>query len=175
MSKSNRFFIINDIDRPYARHIVERFSDQKATYIHPELINWNENNGFFQITDECTDVEDFGLSIDIHRDKVTFRQTGPSTATYRDGKPRHWQGESSFSLPLYGILKIPKINSTTTILWTSPDLPDWSIENHGNNVYNVISNGIIYDTFTHYSKNRDKVIEEWFTEKIISNLIKDTE
>lgn len=175
MGHPNRFFIMNDFDRPDQEHVVERFSGQKAAYIHPRLRNWNDNNGYFQINEKCTDIEDFGFSIDIYENpdtgvenKAVFCKTRPSVATYYDGRPRHWQGDTNFALILHDV---DKVKITKKSVWECEALPNIKIENSGGNIYHVLEDGYEIDLFTDYGEDKNKVVEEWFDLKIILNLI----
>ena len=158
----NKFYIVNDCDRPDQEHVVEMFSGKKATYIHPRLRDWNKNNGFFQINEGCTDLEDFGFSINIRGDRAVFTKVRSSVATYPDGKHRHWQGNTTFNLPLYKALLINKKQ-----VWSCGKLPEIEVENLGSNIFHVIECGDEIDCFTNYGENKDRVVEQWFRQKMI--------
>ena len=165
------FYIVNDVDRPDERHVVERFIGRKGAYIHPDLRKWNDNNGYFQIVSGCTNIKDFGFSIEIIKntntgikDRVTFNKTGPSTATYKDGRKRPWQGKNSFSLLPYGV---PALVISKKIVWSCEDMPEVTIENCGGSIYHVMIEGKESYVFTNHDKNKVKAVKEWFNEEII--------
>lgn len=97
------FFIINDMDKPCERHVVQKIGPHQYKYLHPDLANWN----IMEDSKMTTNMKDFGFSVTIEGNRVHFRQTGLSCAKYYDGSPRQWQGEDEFVL-LYqpGIVKL---------------------------------------------------------------------
>ena len=85
-------FIVNDFDRPDHRHLTIRNEDGLLYYIHPELEKWK---GMSVTT--ATPLEAFGIMHTIEGDLITGELLHPSVATYRDGRPRKWQGPIKFS------------------------------------------------------------------------------
>lgn len=94
----NRFFILNDFDRPAPETIVAKRSDGYY-YIHPKL-KYDENHWAMQAGSQLTPIENFGISVEIIANKLFGELTHASCATYRDGKPRLWQGPHLFSFHL---------------------------------------------------------------------------
>ncbi|RLB66448.1 MAG: hypothetical protein DRH08_06180 [Deltaproteobacteria bacterium] len=95
------FFIINDVDRPDADHVVQKLNDKgECRYISQRLKHW----GKMQLNEESIDMRDFGFDVDeIVETKVKammFTKQRKSKATYRDGSVREWQGDPVFSLLL---------------------------------------------------------------------------
>ncbi len=165
MSGSKRFYIVNDVDRPYESHVVEKISGNMGVYIHPTLCNWNKKHGNFTINPECTDVRDFGFSIKANKDKVIFERVGPSIATYKDGKKREWQGLDYFTMISYAV---PGLIIDKKTVWRCEIVPEVTIENHGNHVYDIVVKGDILGNyvFTNYKTDKDEVVKEWFDEEI---------
>ena len=95
----NEYYIINEIDRPDADHVVQKINDRgECCYISERLKKW----ATLQLRDNSTNMKDFGFDIDeIIKSgiKVTmFTKQRASKATYRDGEIRQWQGEPVFTL-----------------------------------------------------------------------------
>lgn len=95
----NRFYIIDDHDRPEGMMIAERREDG-FYYIHPKLKNVKAHHAM-QPT-RPTPVEDFGIEITISDGMISGKQVRDSVATYRDGKPRKWQGYPEFKFQYKG-------------------------------------------------------------------------
>jgi len=89
------FFIINDFDKPYEKLVMVKDGDL-LRYIHPE----NKSCSPVNICKESTDLKEFGFDIFVVDGIARFVQSRPSTATYRDGKPRSWQGAKEFEIIL---------------------------------------------------------------------------
>ena len=89
------FFIVNDFDRPDEERIAQRRADGKFYYIHPTL---REVKRYWGMTPaNPTPLESFGISIALIDGKFRGCHDTESTATYRDGRHRRWQGEHLFS------------------------------------------------------------------------------
>ena len=90
MSDRPKYVIINDCDRPEPRMVCQWVPGVGYCYLDRSrtLPSHDGMSG-----EEATRIEDFGLSWADNADgTVSFYATGqPSTATYRDGKPRQWQ------------------------------------------------------------------------------------
>lgn len=88
-----KFYIVNEFDRPSARHITIKGKDGKFYYIHPDLRHWNE-----MVPTNPTPLEDFGIAMDMlmGNDHIHGKQGSPSVATYEDGRPRQWQDSEEF-------------------------------------------------------------------------------
>ena len=93
-----KLFIVNDFDRPDERHIAEQRPDGKFYYVHPDLRDIKDYWGM--TPDRPTPLEDFGIRTISRLGVLTGALTDRSIATYRDGRPRKWQGSSPFSFPL---------------------------------------------------------------------------
>ena len=89
------FYILNDHDRPSAEMIVYKKRNGRYRYAHPKLRNIKDYANM--TATNPTPVSYFGICIEIQGDTVTGMLTGGSIATYRDGRPRRWQGYGSFS------------------------------------------------------------------------------
>jgi len=89
------FFIVNDFDRPDEERIAQQRADGKFYYIHPTL---RKVKRYWGMTPENpTPLESFGISIALIGGEFRGCHNNESTATYRDGRPRRWQGEGLFS------------------------------------------------------------------------------
>ena len=91
------FFIVNDHDRPWEASLAERREDGKFYYVHPTL---RDDKRYHGITPEKpTPVESFGLMVDVKAGALIglMDDTASVVATYRDGRPRRWQGSRVFS------------------------------------------------------------------------------
>ena len=89
------FFIINDFDRPYEK-LVTLEEDGMLEYIHPE----NKNCAPMKSCKESTNIKDFGFDVFVVDGVARFVQTRESTAAYRDGRARSWQGAKEFEIDL---------------------------------------------------------------------------
>lgn len=94
--KAKNFYILNDVDRPDARHVIQ-IVDDHAEYLHEDLRDW----GDLRLPNESSsDLELFGFDVAIVGGFAHFTQVKESSATYQDGKPRKWQGNKEFILRL---------------------------------------------------------------------------
>ncbi len=95
-----RFFIVNQFDRPCARCIAEKRSNGLFYYIHPELRDIKAHHGMNPTAP--TSLHALGLRVEIkgHRFIAHLDPSLTATATYEDGRPRKWQGDSQFSFTL---------------------------------------------------------------------------
>lgn len=97
-----RFAIVNDCDRPYSRLVAE-FIPERGGYCY--LAQGNANDKRLKVHDGMlpyfpTAIEDFGIEVDdSFPNHYVFKVVRDSTATYRDGLLRQWQGEDTFILP----------------------------------------------------------------------------
>lgn len=95
------FFIVNDFDRPDEERIAGKGVDGKFYYIHPVL---QMVKTYWGMTPENpTPLELFGISIAVIGGEFRGCCNNESTATYPDGSPRRWQGQSLFSFPFKNI------------------------------------------------------------------------
>jgi len=85
-------FIVNDFDRPSPKHITIRKEDGLLYYVHPELEKWK---GMSVTT--AVPLEIFGIECHEELGILHGVQARPSNATYRDTRPREWQGPERFS------------------------------------------------------------------------------
>lgn len=98
MNHANKFFIINDVDRPERRHVMLMSKyDGRLLYMHPELHDW----GRMEVQPETTTMEEFGFHVSLQGDTAIFSQINKSLARYKDGSPRMWQDVKVFSLPMH--------------------------------------------------------------------------
>lgn len=97
---SAQFFIVNAIDRPYERHIARMRKDGKLDYVHPSLCK----NSFYKGMDaaEAVPIEDFGITLCVRGNMLEGALERESVVTYKDGRPRRWQGSGAFSFTLAG-------------------------------------------------------------------------
>jgi hypothetical protein len=94
---TRRFYIVNDCDRPHESMIAELCGDGKLWYLDAEKRNRYPGMS----AAEATLVQDFGLRLDVRGDVLRGEVTGtPSTACYRDGKARRWQGSDTFEIEI---------------------------------------------------------------------------
>lgn len=93
------FYIVNDIDKPCPR-LVAQVIDLKNNmeYLHPELNHWDKGDQPFPLSKFSTNLKDFGLDIVVSGTTAVFKQIRESVATYKDGRPRQWQGDTEFTL-----------------------------------------------------------------------------
>ncbi|MDR2674942.1 MAG: hypothetical protein LBC18_08775 [Opitutaceae bacterium] len=95
MKTTRRFYIVNEFDRPDKQFICERAGD--LLYYFSEYLRLRFPKGF--TLERATPVEEFGFDITaVGKGLFKFEKVRSSTATYRDGKPRQWQGDESFTL-----------------------------------------------------------------------------
>lgn len=90
------FFIINDMDRPYPRHVVQKIGLNLYKYIHPDLSNHPE----MERESGTSSLKDFGFEWTIKNGVATFVKTKGTIVQYSDGTQRNWQGEFKFHLPI---------------------------------------------------------------------------
>lgn len=72
--------------------------DGKLYYIHPELKHIKHYHGM--PADLATPLEDFGIKVEFIGNCLEGSKTEKSKAKYSDGKPREWQGQTKFSIPI---------------------------------------------------------------------------
>lgn len=89
------FFIVNDHDRPSEHHLAERRADGKFYYVHPDL--WDVKAFHGMTPTSPTPVKEFGITVEIRHGLLRGDNEFDSRATYRDGRPRRWQGARRFS------------------------------------------------------------------------------
>ena len=101
------FYIVNDFDRPDERHVVQIVGKNKkhgypeGEYIHDSLTDWCKKSGHrLCVRKSSTPLSAFGFDLTIDDGYATFTLVSGSVARYRDGRPRRWQGRSSFTLKL---------------------------------------------------------------------------
>lgn len=92
MNNENRFYIVNECDRPCARLIAERIQDGKLSYINTELRKQYPSMSMKY----ATPLESFGIEFIISGGFLIGGLIRDSKAKYRDGGARHWQGGDSF-------------------------------------------------------------------------------
>ncbi len=86
MNELLKYVIINEIDRPDKRHIVDR---ETGKYLEPSLSEYS-----FKDFERATPIIKFGFSF---RDGE-FILERESIAEYSEGRKRKWQGEKRFRL-----------------------------------------------------------------------------
>lgn len=89
-----QLYILDDHDQPCAKLLVHRMSDGTFRYCHPQMRNVKQYHGMTPTSP--TPIQDFGVYIKYEKGTIYGELQQPSIATYRDGKPRRWQGEQSF-------------------------------------------------------------------------------
>jgi hypothetical protein len=96
------FFIIDEVDRPDEKCIVQQIDSKIGKYIQPKL---NKQYEFIlKGKTERIPLQDFGITWVKKDNTFIFAKTAKSEATYKDGKPRRWQGIKLFThkaLPVY--------------------------------------------------------------------------
>ena len=94
------FYIVNRYDRPSEEHVAERRADGKFYYVHPSLRRDKRYHGM--TPDDPTPLEAFGMLVDVKAGILAVAMCGdlPHTATYPDGRKRHWQGRPVFTIRL---------------------------------------------------------------------------
>ena len=87
-----KLYIVNDTDRPCEELLAEMINN-KLWYINQEkrTLYPAMSKG------EATLLEDFGVVYRIVGNQVFGVASRKSTATYRDGSPRRWQGSGRFA------------------------------------------------------------------------------
>lgn len=90
-----KFFIINDFDRPHEKLVMAEYGDC-LRYIHAE----NKECAPLYKPKDATPIEEFGFDVFVSDNVVKFKKARESTATYRDGRPRRWQGSLEFEITL---------------------------------------------------------------------------
>ena len=94
-----RYVIVSDYDNPSAPLVAQYVDGIGYCYmgreIKPELRRFDG-----MTPSRPTNITDFGFAFREIDGIAYFEKLAPSCATYRDGKPRRWQGEESFRWPL---------------------------------------------------------------------------
>lgn len=93
-----KYYIVNEYDRPDGERIAEKRENGKFYYMHPSLRNVKQFHGMTPTNP--TPIEDFGIVWSVVDGVFHGKLTNPSIATYKDGKPRRWQGWEEFSFKL---------------------------------------------------------------------------
>lgn len=93
---AKQFFIVNEFDKPSEQNIAQ-ISNGLLFYVEPRL---NKLRMDGMLTTESTPLEDFGLELSLENGWLQGIAIRQSEATYRDGKPRRWQGSSNFRILL---------------------------------------------------------------------------
>ena len=88
-------FFISPFDACCERCVIQRHSNNLGTYLHHTLRDWKNKISILESTNA---LEDFGFTWEREGDYFVFNQTNESVATYSDGEPRKWSGETSFKL-----------------------------------------------------------------------------
>ena len=94
-----KYAIVNDVDKPYRRLVTEVIDGKHFYMARSEEVGLRQYDGMEPT--QPTFLEDFGFVMkEIEgTNRIHFNKVGASTASYRDGKPRQWQGEFAFDLP----------------------------------------------------------------------------
>lgn len=82
-------YIVNEVDRPDARHVAYRISPRRLRYTE---IEWQP----MALTKRSTPLADFGFTFREIPMGLLCCQTEKSRAKYPDGKTRPWQGDPVF-------------------------------------------------------------------------------
>lgn len=92
----NRFFIVNEVDRP-TQSLIAELRGGKLHYIAENLIDFPP-----MFPDRATPLERFGVGLHLRETEteriLTGSIFGPSQATYQGGTPRPWQGSPHFTI-----------------------------------------------------------------------------
>lgn len=88
-------YILNDIDKPHEDLVCAVDENARLRYLHERFADEPTHKP----TDEATPLSEFGFQINALSKRYVCRQLTPSRATYRDGRPRYWQGAPEFELP----------------------------------------------------------------------------
>jgi len=93
------FYIINHTDVPAQTHVVQVVNQKKEVeYLDSKLRNWHKGQPPMRLNEHSTRVELFGFKIEHVGKNVLFTKINKSTALYKDGVPRRWQGVEKFTL-----------------------------------------------------------------------------
>jgi hypothetical protein len=87
-----KFYIVNEFDRPSEKLIAEKREDGKFYYIHPDLKSWPGMS-----PTDPTPLSAFGVVFTITNGEICGDACRETSATYKDGRPRKWQGSPDFS------------------------------------------------------------------------------
>lgn len=87
------FYIVNSFDRPYER-LVTQLRDGKLYYIHAELRDVKHYKGMD--AGGATRVANFGIVLRQTTEGLHGSLEFPTTAKYRNGDPRQWQGQKQW-------------------------------------------------------------------------------
>lgn len=93
-TRTPTLYIVNDFDRPEAKHLAARRKDGKFYYVHPFLRDKKEFHGM--TPKRPVPLDDFGFAYKLEDGVITGHAVKASTATYEDGKLRQWQGGPAF-------------------------------------------------------------------------------
>ena len=88
-------FFISPFDACNERCVLQRYEDNKATYLHESLRDYK---GKVSILEATNALSEFGFTWEYHEGEYSFKQTEKPTAKYSDGEPRLWSGASEFKL-----------------------------------------------------------------------------
>lgn len=92
---AGNYYIVNEFDRPYKRLVTIKIGD---LYYYSDPILRKEYGGLS--ADHPTSLKEFGFEALELEYQVNFKRIRDSTAKYKDGTLRPWQGEDEFSLLL---------------------------------------------------------------------------
>jgi hypothetical protein len=87
----DRYFIVNDFDRPCPRLIAYMCDDGNLRYVNRDV---RQRCGSQGISSDNICLSMFGFRLNNGH----FTQVEESSATYPDGHPRPWQGLTQFSI-----------------------------------------------------------------------------
>ena len=95
-----KFAIMNCADRPCGGLVAEWIPEIGYCYNPQAIPGFEHRKQFNGMTPpHPAAIEDFGFEVTEYADYYDFHKVRESVATYYDGKPREWQGETSFTLP----------------------------------------------------------------------------
>jgi len=98
-----KYAILNTIDRPYARLVVEIIGN-KAYYMSRALEPGLKQYDGMELRHDTTGLEEFGFNFEDNGHSVTFTKVRDSVAKYSNGEIREWQGQAYFTLPKVDLL-----------------------------------------------------------------------
>jgi hypothetical protein len=87
-----KYFIVNDMDRPNKRCVTVKLKEGYFCYLDRSFKEYDGMN-----PNKPTPLEEFGFDIKEEDGAIFFKRVKESTAKYKDGKCRPWQGEDEFS------------------------------------------------------------------------------
>ena len=103
-----KYAIVNDVDQPYRRLVTEIIDGKHFYMTREEEPQLKQYDGM--TPERPAFLEDFGFVIKEVEgtNRIRFTKVNPSIVTYKDGKPRQWQGTNEFELPRVALTESQK-------------------------------------------------------------------